>query len=43
VPLIGIRWGPPEFIIGGIPGGLRAKEVRKLYVADLVKGLFDIT
>ena len=42
MPLIGIRWGLPEFIIGSIVGGLIAKVVWKAVVADFVKALFNI-
>jgi len=42
VPLIGIRWGLPEFIIGGILGTLAARVIWKIYFSELVKTLFNI-
>ncbi len=42
MPFIGLRWGLPEFILGSIAGGLAAKVVWKVYVADLVKQTFNI-
>ncbi len=39
---IGLRWSLPEFILGSIAGGLAAKVVLKVYVADLVKQTFSI-
>lgn len=42
MPLIGIRWGLPEFIIGGILGALAAKVIWQVYFGALVKNLFNI-
>ena len=41
VPLIGIRWGLPEFILGGVIGGLASKVAWQIYFADLIKRLFN--
>ena len=43
VPIIGIRWGLPEFIIGGILGALAAKIIWSAFLGAFVKDLFDIT
>ena len=42
VPLVGIRWGLPEFIIGGILGALAAKAIWQIYFGSFVKNLFNI-
>ena len=41
MPLIGIRWGLPEFILGGIAGTILTKILWQVYVADLVKRVFN--
>ena len=41
-PFVGGGWGLPEFIVGGLLGGLAARAIWQVYFAELVKRLFNI-
>lgn len=41
MPLIGIRWGLPEFILGGILGTIAARVIWQVYVGSFIKNLFN--
>ena len=43
MPLIGLRWGLPEFLIGGALGVLAAKIIWQATVGAFVRDLFNIS